>query len=254
MLPFFTASSHNFTALLACWKKWARAHGYRLATFGERDGYPLVFLRPQQAAPEATWWYFSAGIHGDESAGPLGLWHWAESSPAFLTSVPSLIFPCLNPWGLINNSRTDASGIDLNRAYGDPQGPCAAQVELLQGHVFRAACCLHEDYDASGIYLYELRERKAGYGERILQEVETWLPRDARSRIEGRRFARGLLSRAARRDRLPADPEAVFLWMHHTRFSFTFETPSEADLALRVKAQVAFLRAVTNLLGPTSGS
>ncbi len=36
-------------------------------------------------------------------------------------------------------------------------------------------------------------------------------------------------------------PEAVFLHMHHAERTFTFETPSEADIGRRVRAQLAMI-------------
>lgn len=249
MMPARTLpTAHNFSVLARQWRQWARRKGYLVRVFAEHDGFPLLFLEPRRASVDRSWWYFSAGIHGDEPAGPWGLLRWAENESAFWSAHPALIFPCLNPWGLVNNTRTDARGCDMNRAYANLQGPCAAQARLLRGRSFRAACCLHEDYDAAGIYLYELREKNHAYGEKILREMAGCLPRDPRKRIEGRVFRAGLLSRAARRDRLPAEPEAVFLRLHHTRFSFTFETPSEADFEQRVRTQVRFLEVVTRVL------
>lgn len=242
-------SVHDYPAILRAWRTWARARAYELNFFAMRDEHELFYLQPRRAPRGQPWWYFSAGIHGDEPAGVAGLLAWAYEEEDFFTEYPALIFPCLNPWGLRNNMRTDAAGRDLNRAYDDPQGPCAAHMGLLHGHRFQAACCLHEDYDANGIYLYELRGREPGYGANILPAIESILPRDTRHRIDGKKFHQGVLSRPARKGRLPLSPEAVYLRLNHTPFSFTFETPSEADITHRVQAQVAFLRQVTTLLG-----
>ena len=40
-----------------------------------------------------------------------------------------LIYPCLNPWGLENNSRIDAKGIDLNRIWDCAQNPLVHKIK-----------------------------------------------------------------------------------------------------------------------------
>jgi len=57
------------------------------------------------------------------------------------------IFPCLNPWGLIHNKRSNADGLDLNRCYHDRSTPIVAKHrQLVLQSRYDLALILHEDY------------------------------------------------------------------------------------------------------------
>ena len=183
--------------------------------------------------------YLSAGVHGDESGATEGLLRWAESSQLQLNSLPLLIFPCLNPWGLKNNSRFDSQGIDLNRVWDQSNhpliGPIIDQTNKLS---LKLVLNLHEDYDGQGIYLYEPSTggRPGEWAERILLSAELLLPRDQRKSIEGRKCRNGIIR--PRPHKPPADgmPEALHLYLTHQCPTFTIETPSEMDLDIRAQA------------------
>lgn len=228
---------HHYGQLVARWRRLARAAGLRMRTFAQTGDYPCHYLETPGAAAERPL-YLSACIHGDEPAAAEGLLRWAEQRPRALRDRPFLIFPCLNPWGLVNNQRTNAQGIDLNRRFDcDDLSPIAELKKLLAGRRFAASLCLHEDYDALGVYLYEIsRRRELDLGRAMLQAAGAVLPIDARKTIEGRRFDGGLLLRRARMEKIPLHPEAIYLYLHHTDQALTFETPSESSLALRVSA------------------
>ena len=58
--------------------------------------------------------YISAGIHGDEPAGPLAARQLVEEN-LWPPDVEIVLFPCLNPTGFPLNRRENAQEIDLNR-------------------------------------------------------------------------------------------------------------------------------------------
>lgn len=185
--------------------------------------------------------YLSAGIHGDEPAATEGLLAWAEKHAARLRELPVLIFPCLNPWGLTQNRRSDAAGVDLNRMFHDAKNCTVSAVQAaVAERKFRASLMLHEDYDAQGVYLYEVKTSRL-WGDEILRAAEAFIPRDNRARIENRRAASGIVSPRFRSRIFEqmGTPEAIWLYLRGCRRSVTFETPSEFALERRVAAQVA---------------
>lgn len=213
----------------------ARAARLQWIPFAEADGYELVMLRSRTSPDGGI--YLSAGIHGDEPAGTEGLLSWAQEGGA--GGVPCCLFPCLNPWGLVNNSRLDAAGRDLNRNFHvDDLPQIVALREMISPWRFALAMMLHEDYDGRGFYLYEIKRTSPTWGDDLLSLAANHLPIEDRATIDGRRISRaGLIQRRYRAGAFPMLPEALYLHEHHSRRTFTLETPSEFSLETRVRVQ-----------------
>jgi len=237
--------AHDYAFLIRRWRKLARRAGLRMVKYAEAGGYELFYLesiQPEEAAPAI---YLSAGIHGDEAGATEGLWAWAEKDPDRIRSLNLMIFPCLNPWGLVNNSRFDAEGRDLNRGYRLDKVPqLAAQVRVMVGRRFHLALTLHEDYDGRGNYVYEVASRRPYWGEQILA-AEKRIPVDRRRRIDGRPARAGVLRSKPTLDLRPDWPEAFVLHFSSADRTFTLETPSEFSIPERAGAhQKMIARAV----------
>ena len=170
---------------------------------------------------------------------------WAESNTSLLRNLPCLIFPCLNPWGLENNSRADEEGRDLNRTFQHNDVPhIQALKAFIKSRRFALALHLHEDYDAHGFYLYELEREEPFWGEELVKIARKLIPIESRATIDGRKVSKaGLLRRKIDVKKFTAIPEAVYLHLHHTERTFTFETPSEFALDQRVAVQMALIDA-----------
>ena len=235
--------AHDYKHLIERWRRVATRAGLKLHRLAKSDGFELFHLATP-ALESVPGLYVSAGIHGDEPAAPEALLRWAEKNVARLASWPLLIFPCLNPWGIRNNMRSDAKGNDLNRLFHEDSHPVVAAVRrVTKKHRFKIALAMHEDYDAQGIYLYEVQRGSRRIGETLLNSARKIISADPRSRIDGRKSASGLIRRriSGRAFEKMGYPEAIWLHLHHSEFTFTFETPSEADFDLRVRAHMAVL-------------
>ncbi len=244
---------HNYQLLVQRWKRVARKAGLTLDVLGQTaTGIEIIFLQSPSENPKQPSLYLSAGIHGDEPAATEGLIEWAESEPEFLRTTNVLIFPCLNPWGLLWNSRFDEKGRDLNRLYHLTHVPrINAQKRLIKGRQFDLAIAMHEDFDATGIYLYEIPGASPYLGEKILSSASKFLPLEHRKTIEGRRCRAGLIRRDVSPESMPEHPEAFFLHFGHSKRTLTFETPSEFCIDQRVKAQISCLQTLQSFLTDT---
>jgi len=243
--------AHDYQHLVARWGRVARAAGLRLRPLAQDDGFDLFYVETPHLAGNSGL-YLSAGIHGDEPAAPEALVRWAEKNAARLATMPLLIFPCLNPWGLRNNMRTDSQGRDLNRMFHEDSHPVVAAVRrVTRPHRFHIALPMHEDYDAQGIYLYEVQRGRHGFGEELLRRAAKILPVDPRVKIDTSIAKDGLIRRRISRKKFETMgyPEAIWLHLFHSQNTFTFETPSEAALDLRVRAHMAVLDECARRIG-----
>lgn len=245
--------SHDYRLLVRRWRAVAKTAKLQMRSFCEAGGYPVYFLQTKKF-PQRGGIYISAGIHGDEPGATEALITWAEANLQNLANGDFLIFPCLNPWGLIHNNRLDSEGRDLNRLFHhDEIGMIHSLKTTIRDCCFAIALTLHEDYDGQGFYLYEIaKAAKASkfakddpyFGEELLKIVASILPVDSRPKIDGRKLTKpGLFRRRLNRKVFEkmGFPEAVWLHLHHAAHTLTFETPSEFSLEQRVKAQVALI-------------
>jgi len=189
--------------------------------------------------------YLSAGIHGDEPAGPLALQRLLEAD-AWPSRLELCAFPCLNPTGFPLNRRENAAGVDLNRDYRHLQTPeIRAHVAWLeQQPAFDVTFCLHEDWEAHGFYLYELNpENRPSLSGRVIEAASKLCPVDPSEVIEGRAASGGIIRPNLDPRTRPQWPEAFWLLQNRTRLSYTLEAPSDFPLEARVNALVAAVNA-----------
>jgi predicted deacylase len=189
--------------------------------------------------------YLSAGIHGDEPAGPLAVRRlveedrWPEDCALYLC-------PCLNPTGCEKGTRESVEGVDLNRDYRHVRtGEVRAHLDWLERQPgFDLALCLHEDWEAAGFYLYELNpDGRPSLAEAMVAGAAEACPVDPSPVIEGRAASGGIIRPSMDPASRPEWPEAFYLIQLKTRLSYTLVAPSDFPLENRVAALVAAARA-----------
>ena len=240
--------SHDYGLLVKEWKSFAKLSDLKMQTFAMAGDHAVHVITSAKLQPRtvngepATSIYISAGVHGDEPAPPWALLEWARDNTELMKSHRFLIFPCLNPHGLIHNTRVDHRGVDINRTFHDEGGPLiAAWRKVIDKHKFSVALYLHEDYDAQGVYVYELNRNDDIAGHRILEDCARIMPLDGRVKIDGRKADRGLINRKRVPLDLPGMPEAIVLYQMGTPVTMTFESPSEFSLEARIAVQKKFI-------------
>lgn len=182
--------------------------------------------------------YLSAGMHGDEPAGPLALLELMRQG-VFADGLSWAIVPMLNPDGLSAGTRGNAEGVDMNRDY-----LLKATVEV-RGHVKwlesmpvpDVFVSLHEDWEPGGFYLYEIRhgEEQPEVTHGVLEEARGVFPLESGPRIDGHEVREaGWIFHGVDPDEPEGWPEAIFLSHRGCPLSYTLETPSRARLEERV--------------------
>ncbi len=237
----------DVTALLSDIESVAVRNGWTVEVFHARKGFRWLGLAREAAAAAgraAPCVYLSAGIHGDEPAGPAALLELLRQNlwPAALSLR---ICPCLNPTGLALNRRENGAGVDLNRDYRHRQtAEVRAHLEWLAAQPpFALSLCLHEDWEAGGFYVYELNpERRPSLAELIVLAAGRFCPIDLSPLIEGREARHGIIRPGLDPDARPQWPEAFWLIQNKTRQSYTLEAPSDFPLPVRVAALASATR------------
>lgn len=211
------------------------------------DGSIMAWERAGAGAPI----YLSAGIHGDEPAGPLAALALMQAG-AFPENRHCIVCPALNPGGLAAVSRTNRLGLDLNRDYLNMTSPETAAHSrwLLTRPTPGLFVSLHEDWETAGFYFYEINlgEDDPARAAELLHAVSPHFPAESGPEIDGHEArAPGWIFHRAEADLPDAWPEAIWLAKRGCPLSFTFETPSAADLSARVAAHVVGVRTLLML-------
>lgn len=201
---------------------------------------PVAGAASDQPAMHTPRVYISAGIHGDEPAGPLAIRQLLQEN-RWPADMAFWICPCLNPSGFIHNRRENPDGVDLNRQYLHPQAAeTLAHIAWLEAQPnFDLCLSLHEDWEAHGFYVYELNpDNVHSLAPEVVDRISRVCPIDRSELIEGRPAINGVIRPEIDPRSRPQWPESFYLVTHKTRLSYTLEAPSDFALALRVAALV----------------
>jgi murein peptide amidase A len=226
---------------------------WRVEQAGRVWGYPFFRVR-RQVGKRAPTILVTAGIHGEEPGAVEGALRWLESCEWMKWRVNWFVLPCINPYGWERNQRRNAQRRDINRQFRNSSDcPEAELVKgLVKGERFVFTVDLHEDVDASGYYLYELRHGSPFMGERIVAAVGNVIPVNRDKVIDGTRATGlGLIRREASIDRLKRRrrwPMAYHLFLNCTDHIIGSETPVHFPIERRAMAHNVALRTALQLL------
>jgi murein peptide amidase A len=231
----------------------AQKSGWRSEIFHESGEFKWFALHrnPHSTlnSQPSTRLYISAGIHGDEPAGPLAALRLLQENN-WPPDAEIFFLPCLNPVGFTLNKRENADGIDLNRDYRNPKAKeVLAHIAWLDRQPkFDLYLCLHEDWESHGFYLYEQNpDSKISLAEKMIEAVQKVCPIDLSEIIEERPAQNGIVRPNISPQERPLWPEALWLITQKSRQGYTLEAPSDFPLLTRVNALVAAVNAALNL-------
>lgn len=234
--------SFDWTAFIPEFSALARGEGFSETVLLETEDGPLVAWEKEGDGPAI---YLSAGIHGDEPAGPLAVLGLMKGG-FFRDGRRWLLCPALNPGGLALGTRENRAGVDLNRDYFLKTSPevAAHSAWLMARPRPDVFVSFHEDWETEGFYFYEINlgEDSPGRASSLLAAVSRHFAPEPGPEIDGHEVREpGWIYHRAEADLPESWPEAIFLAKCECPLSFTFETPSKACLGSRVAAHIAAL-------------
>ena len=128
-----------------------------IALLGTAHTYPIHQIHLASSARTPKHILITGGMHGDEPAGVEAVLRFlGRDNTALLKNFSFSVIPCINPYGYVHNTRETFDDIDINRAFETEN---VAEVNIVKKALgqtqFSLAIDFHEDYDATGFYLYE---------------------------------------------------------------------------------------------------
>jgi len=235
-------TTDSISQLIDQLKAAAQSAGFKVDTYGQIEHWSLLVLTRRADSEDGHHIYLSAGIHGDEPAGP-------QAVLELLQDQSYTIFPVLNPSGLAIGTREDSCDIDLNRDYRDFVSEATQlHAKWITDHIQALDTCihLHEDWESQGFYFYELNfTSKPGYAAQILSASQAHMPTELAEEIDGRPAVGGLIRPESLPEIEEGHPESIFLQKHFGGLNYTLETPTALPLERRVATLKSIVLAVS---------
>ena len=223
-------------------------------TLGEVDGYAIYRLLFGAVSGAKRQALITAGLHGDEPAGPEAVLRFLrEFDAARYRDVRFLVLPCLNPYGYVHNTRENRTGIDLNRVFEVDNPPAEARLvkTAVKGKRFDFAIDFHEDWEAVGFYFYEGHKSEDWIGPQVIRNVESVCPIDGEIGESDLPISDGVFK---------VDPNwglegfTPYLLAFHTDHVMICETPTSLPMQQRTDAHLKALETVLSRYNQSVGS
>ncbi len=146
----------------------------------ENLNWPIhqIHLASSTDTPQSV--LITGGVHGDEPAGVEAVLQFLErDNTELLKQFSFTIIPCVNPYGYVHDTRETRDNIDINRSFETDNIAEVAIVKKVLGQTqFSFAIDFHEDYDATGFYLYEGRRDEKYIGPELATAAKAIGPVD----------------------------------------------------------------------------
>ena len=211
---------------------------------GREHQIPRIWISGSYAGHDPIRLGIFAGIHGDEPAGCAALVDLAmalAADPTRAAGYELSLYPVVNPIGYERGTRTNHTGVDLNREFW--RDSIETEVNVMERELrtqqFHGIITLHADDTSEGVYGYAHgRTLNEALLKPALVAASRWLPLDQRAVIDGFPASESLICDCYR-GVLSAPPE-----QSPQPFDLIFETPGNAPFDLQVAATVAALESI----------
>lgn len=212
-----------------------------LDLIGTIHDYPIyqICLESSTNAPKNI--LITGGVHGDEPAGVQAVLQFlARDNAELLKWFSFVVIPCVNPYGYVHDTRENRDGVDINRSFETEEVSEVAIVKKALGQTqFSLAIDFHEDYDATGFYLYEGKRDEQYIGPKIANVIQTIGPIDTEdSGEEAPDIAEGVYKVASE---WGTQGLAPYLLHFHSEHVIITETPTVWPLEQRAALHLGVL-------------
>ncbi|MDE0426725.1 MAG: M14 family metallocarboxypeptidase [Candidatus Poribacteria bacterium] len=220
-----------------------------MALLGTAHGYPIhQICLASPSAQAARQVLITGGMHGDEPAGVEAVLQFLErDNTPLLKNFSFLVIPCINPYGYVHNTRETFDGVDINRAFEAEDIAEVAIVKQALGQTqFSLAIDFHEDYDATGFYLYEGKRDEKYIGPELAAAAKAVGPIDPDDPGEDAPdLAEGVYKVATSWGTQGLTP---YLLHFHSEHVIISETPTVWELQQRASLHLTILDTALNIL------
>ena len=222
-----------------------------VAVLGTIHDYPIHRIRLESSANVPRYVLVTGGVHGDEPAGVAATLQFLErDNTELLKQFTFVVIPCVNPYGYVHNTRENREGVDINRAFETED---VAEVDIVKKAIaqrittgmsllqpqFSLAIDFHEDYDATGFYLYEGKRDEQYIGSELATAAKATGPIDAEdSGEDAPGIAAGVYKVASA---WGTQGLAPYLLHFHSEHVIISETPTIWPLEQRVALHLSLL-------------
>lgn len=151
-----------------------------MAKIGTAHDYPIYQICLESSANVPKNILITGGVHGDEPAGVQTVLQFlARDNAELLKRFTFVVIPCVNPYGYVHDTRENSDGVDINRSFETEEVSEVAIVKKALGQTqFSLAIDFHEDYEATGFYLYEGKRDGQHIGPQLADAVKSIGPID----------------------------------------------------------------------------
>lgn len=181
---------------------------------------------------------FSAGIHGEEIAGPFAVLKFIEKfNFRKFKDIKIIILPVANPYGFDKTLRETTKGMQSNGHFCDKRLKDEQRIlynAVKDENVFFFHA-LHEDSDEHRFYIYNFERRNEQVYDDILAVARKYFPIEKHKRIYGSKAEHGLIINehdSSFEDRMYCDG---------VPYSMCTETPGREPLRKRVAAYIKIM-------------
>lgn len=221
---------------------------FTVGEIGTLEDY-LIFLiqtKPTKGRIEVL---LSAGIHGDEPAGPEAVMEAIESGllKKWVHKFNFSILPCINPSGFDLGTRENEKCVDINRSFDNYKVDESLSVKKFLGKKrFDLFIEFHEDWEYDGYYLYEPSKNEK-FGEKIIASMGK-LP-VYNGIADGRKVINGIVKIGPLKSHeIESKVMALYVYKNNADHVITSETPSKLNMESRIKMHLIALEvALSNL-------